>query len=256
MRTTRKQSESGIYHVVTRGVGRQLIFEDDKDRAFFLELLAQAASDSGCTLYAWCLMTNHVHLLLKASPAELSSFTRAVFGRYAQYFNNRHDRVGHLFQERFWSEPVDGDEYFLAALRYVHQNPERSNISKTTCYYWSSYSEYTSYTRKGKQKALCDTDFALEMLGGVEAFVRFHGAIDEKSHFIDVDNPSGSVRSMSNEAVVQLVKSVSGFDNLYEIKSLDRSARNKVLRKLRDAGLSIRQIERLTGIGRGIIQGI
>ena len=251
MRTARKQSETDIYHVVTRGVGRQLIFEDDEDRAFFLKALDRALDGADCTLYAWCLMGNHVHLLLRAPMAALSVIMQKTLGLYAQRFNERHERVGHLFQERFWSEPIEDDAYFLVALRYVHQNPQKSSIATTAEYRWSSYG---SYIGKPLGMVSCDTRLALDMFGSVEGFKRFHLVIDYDAPCIDVDRPHGVSRAVPDETLIQVAQAITGLDNLAIIKTLNAPRRDALLVALRDARFSIRQIERITGISRGIIQ--
>ena len=127
-RVARTKSASGIYHVVMRGVGRQLIFEDDDDRRALLEKLGKL-SDEGClTVYAWCLMSNHFHLLIKEGCEPIASAMKRLGVSYAMRFNLKTGRVGHVFQDRFSSEPVESDEYFLTVVRYIHNNPQKAGM--------------------------------------------------------------------------------------------------------------------------------
>ena len=106
MRTARKECESNIYHVIVRGVGRQLPFEDDSDRRFFVEALSDSRASHGVEPFAWCLMANHVHLALRAPIESISTMMRSLETRYAGHFNFRHERMGTLFQGRFISVPI------------------------------------------------------------------------------------------------------------------------------------------------------
>ena len=125
---------------------------DDRDRRRWLGRLDRARTDCQVRIYLYCLMTNHVHLLLETPRANLSQFMHKLETAYTVYFNRRHDRVGHLLQGRFKAQPVQGDEYLLKLSRYIHLNPtcvdalreapieERAKALRA--YRWSSYREY------------------------------------------------------------------------------------------------------------------
>lgn len=119
----RRECDSQIYHITARGVGRMNIFEDDDDRGEFLRLLSAALEATTVEAYAWCLMSNHVHLLLHGPLESISEAMRRTLGRYAVFFNKKHDHVGHLFQGRFFSVPVIDDPQLMELVRYIHQNP-------------------------------------------------------------------------------------------------------------------------------------
>ena len=122
MTARRKHGESDIYHVITRGVGKQNIFEEDVDNRYYLNLMRKLARKEGVVIFAWCLMDNHTHLLAQAPLEIMSSFMQNLSAAYAIYYNEKYDRVGHLFQGRFLSEPVEGEDHFLTALH----SPESS----------------------------------------------------------------------------------------------------------------------------------
>ena len=114
-RSTRKKSKTGIYHVMLRGINRQDIFEDEEDYRKMLsclEGLVERCNEKGqlqpalCTIYAYCLMSNHIHLLVRERDFNLSEIVKRIGVAYAYYFNKKYDRYGHLFQDRFKSEPV------------------------------------------------------------------------------------------------------------------------------------------------------
>lgn len=164
----RAVSESGIYHVVSRGSGRQLIFEDDADRMSFITTLGESARRAGVDILGWCLMPNHVHLILLDCEQSLSDVMQRVLTSYARRFNWRTGHVGHVFQGRFSSAPIEGERYLLAAVRYLHLNPERAGICSAEQYDWSSYREYAGGVPRVE---VADTSLVLEMLGGQSGFV-------------------------------------------------------------------------------------
>ena len=109
-----------------RGINQQVIFEEDDDRRFFLHTLKKAKEASGFKLYAFCLMTNHVHLLIEPAEEPLEIVFKRIGTRYAGWYNRKYERVGHLFQDRYRSEKVETEQYFLTALRYIIQNPMKT----------------------------------------------------------------------------------------------------------------------------------
>ena len=106
-----------------RGIDRQQIFEDTEDYYRFLDIVHECREECEFKLYAYCLMGNHVHLLLKVETDSLETIFKKIGGRYVYYYNVKYQRIGHLFQDRFKSEPVDDDSYFLTVLRYIHSLP-------------------------------------------------------------------------------------------------------------------------------------
>jgi REP element-mobilizing transposase RayT len=153
-RQARKESGTGIYHVMLRGINRQDIFEEAEDYMRMLSCLQQMLEqydDQGnrlpplCTFYAYCLMSNHVHLLLRVNQENIGSTIKHLAVMYAMYYNQKYSRSGHVFQDRFKSEPVNDMQYFVTLLRYIHQNPAKAGIvGKVGDYDWSSWKEYTS----------------------------------------------------------------------------------------------------------------
>ena len=128
-RQARAKSSTKIYHVMLRGINKQQIFFDEQDCKKFIKTLIDCKKISGFKLYAYCLMPNHIHLLLKAENEDLSVIMKRIGCRFVYWYNAKYQRVGHLFQDRFKSEPVEDDEYFLCALRYIHLNPVEAGIS-------------------------------------------------------------------------------------------------------------------------------
>lgn len=251
-RSPRRPSESGIYHVMSRGVAHCIIFEDDADRIRFLQMLDSVLTDFGAEVYAWCLMDNHFHILLKLECEKLSAAMKRIESAYALYFNKRHERDGYLFHGRFKSEPVESDEYFLVVLRYIHQNPVKAGITKTCDYPWSSYRAYAQLGGAVKP-GLVSTGLALDMFGGVRGLSEFHSEVDFGAACCDI----GKNRKLigDDEALAVAIAVLRGVEPS-TVAGLDRESRDAAIRKLRAANLSIRQIERLTGVSRGVVAKI
>jgi REP element-mobilizing transposase RayT len=242
-RRFRIQSPDNYYHVGTRGVGKQIVYEDDEDRRTFLKVLSSGLEKYGGTVIAWCLMSNHYHLVVQLELDKLSNMMRELNSTHAKNFNMRHGRKGHLFENRFWSEPLCSDNALLAAVRYVHLNPQKARLSAADTYQWSSYHEYLS------GEGLAKTSMVLDILGGTDAFTAFH-LEDDASSFSEGNR--GWVR-MSDDSALSLVHEILDVSSIDEILSLPICERNAKLHELKDAGIPCSQLQRLTGIGRYII---
>ena len=127
-RIAREKSRSGIYHVMLRGINKQNIFEEAEDYKKMMDLLRQRKEAGGITLYGYCLMSNHIHLLLREEKEPLNIEMKRIGSKYAIWFNTKYQRIGHLFQDRFKSEAVEDEPYFLTVLRYIHYNPVKAGL--------------------------------------------------------------------------------------------------------------------------------
>ena len=140
-RKPRQKSQTGLYHITMRGNGKQLLFEDDEDRRRILSLIRSSIARFNIRLIAWCLMGNHVHLVLSDPDDNMSEAMHLVMSCYATWYNRRHGHVGHVFQDRFSSASISSEEYLLDAIRYVHFNPQKAGICPYDAYRWSSHLE-------------------------------------------------------------------------------------------------------------------
>ena len=245
-RKPRKISSTGFYHVMQRGVNLFDIFETDDDRRQYLEFLMEAADQFRISIHAWCLMSNHTHLLLRGDLCNLSCMMHRLGSRYASYFNRRHERIGHLFDGRFESVCIESDAQYLAVVRYIHRNPvEHQEQALRGTYPWSSYVEYVS----GKA-IVSQIDVALEMLGGTDSFVRFHtqDASSDERH-LDIGTlgrlTDDEARSRANTALEN-----AGFTVCVgNIGRLSRHLRDKAIAIVKQSvGCSLRQMQRLTSL--------
>jgi len=242
-RQARGLSATGFYHVVFRGINRQHLFEDESDFLYFLESLQRLKTEMAFELHAYCLMSNHVHLLIKESKmGDISLVMKRLLTKYAMYFNRKYERNGALIASRYKSQPVEVDEYFIPLIRYIHQNPIKAGIVvKLEEYRFSSYRDYEH------GGTLTDTAFSLGLLGRDE-WLRLH-QINTNDHF-DV---SGRVNPSEEEIHRKILRCTEGSEP-HEIAAWSKAERDTLLRQLKEKeGLSIRQIERATGISRGVI---
>ena len=242
-RDAREKSNSGYYHVLLRGIGRQNIFEDDEDNKRFIETMLRYKQELKFEINAYCLMGNHVHILLKDRQEQLDLIMKKIAGSYAYYYNTKYDRAGHLFQDRYKSEAVEDDEYYLTVLRYIHQNPKKAGISSIDKYEWSSYKDYIDNT------SIIETKYALEMLGGIDSFIEFLNTVND-----DICLEASETNKMNDKKAKEILINEYGIESFSMIQKLSKDERNLILRSLRSRGLSVRHLARLTGINRGIIQ--
>ena len=248
-RQARKKSKSGIYHIMMRGINRQIIFEDEEDYLTFLQTLERYKEQSGYEIYAYCLMGNHIHLLLKVDTEPLEQIMRRLCGSYVYWYNRKYQRVGYLFQDRFKSEVVENDRYFLTVLRYIHQNPLKAGlVNSIEEYQWSSLVEYMNIPK------VVDSVFVLKLFDGnsekaQESFIQFcKVASDDKCLEIE------EKKLMTDPEASNVIQKVCRVEKASDLQKLDKVSKNKYLQELKkEYHLSIRQIERLTGINRGFV---
>ena len=142
-RQARLDTPGALHHIMVRGINRSNIFDDDEDRSLFLTHLGQNILETQSSLYAWVLMETHVHLLVRSGPQGISALMRKLLTWYAQYYNRRHRRTGHLFENRYKSILCEEENYLLALVRYIHLNPVRARLVKTMeeldLYPWSGH---------------------------------------------------------------------------------------------------------------------
>ena len=197
-RQARLDVPGALHHIMVRGINKADIFKDDQDRSLFLERLGLQVGDGDSAIYAWVLMTNHVHLLFRSGKEGISGVMRKLLTWYAQYFNRRHKRTGHLFENRYKSILCDEDNYLLALVRYIHLNPIRAGIVKTIeeldRYPWSGHR-----TVIGKAKhAWMDTDSVLTQFGRVR-----RKAINEYRRFVREGLDQGTVKELTGGGLIR-----------------------------------------------------
>lgn len=229
-----------------RGIDKMDIFSLNSDYEKFLNYIRVAMDKSDFVVYGYCLMTNHVHLLIKIETEEIGDIVKRIAVGYAQYYNLKNGRIGHLFQNRFRSETVESDEYFLTALRYIHQNPIKAGMVRNIKdYKWSSYIEYINV--RNKNDIIIEPSFALSYFPNIDSFIDYM-EMENEDQCLEYDE---KIRYTDNE----LIEVISSFIDISSLKSSDIKSRNEILKIIKaKTKASNRQISRITGIGRGVLE--
>lgn len=246
-RTQRKISATQVYHAVWRGNNKKQIFFDDQDYQQFFDFLREKKQKYKFSLYAWCLMPNHVHLLLKEGPDPLESIFRGLGASFVYWYNQKYRRFGHLFQGRYQTEPVEDLSYFLNVVRYIHVNPVKGHICTLPEEYpYSSYRKIINDERYKKENLIFQTISRDE-------FIRFH---QEKVEDICLDIEESEKKIITDDEILALLaRWVPGIE-IPQIKELPCAKRTPLLADLLEIGASYRQINRLTGINMSVIRAV
>ena len=220
-RQARKESGTGIYHVMLRGINRQDIFEEAEDYMRMLSCLQQMLEqydDQGnrlpplCTFYAYCLMSNHVHLLLRVNQEDIGSTIKHLAVMYAMYYNQKYSRSGHVFQDRFKSEPVNDMAYFVTLLRYL------------------------------KRMSFDDLKELVE------------APLDDDVQCLDLDE---TVKiGVGDREIRQHLLESYGITDSIKVQEMDKEKRNEIIVSCLEIGVGMRQLSRLTGVTYGVINRV
>jgi len=242
-RRARKQSSTRIYHVMLRGINKQAIFKDDEDNKKFLYFIKDHKDVCEFDIYGYCLMVNHVHLLIKEGEEKLDQIIKRIGIRYAYWYNKKYSRCGHLFQDRYRSEAVESESYFITVLRYIHQNPIKAGLCKSLDEYkWSSYKNYL------KNSGNINTKIALDLIG-VNEFDKYMNDISSCTY---LDKTLESEKISDTALSLEIEKQYSIKATM--IKNEPKESMKKLLRSILETnGVSTRQLSRVTGISTGII---
>ncbi len=222
-RSLRIEYPGAVYHVTARGTGRQNIFLNDSDRTAFLARLLMTVNRHNWLCHAYCLMSNHYHLLLETSDGNLSAGMKLLNSAYAQYFNHSHDRTGHLFQGRFKAIVVEKDSYLLELCRYIVLNPVRSGIVKSPGdYTWSSYRQTAGLYQ------LEDSPLSTEWILSQFGFDKFAAEREYALFVNDFDDAVSPFEKTRGHLILggeQFVESLVGSDQYRDLPEVPRNQR-------------------------------
>ena len=211
-RGPRLDAPGTLHHVIIRGIERRKIVDDDKDREDFVTRLGSIALDTETSIYAWALMTNHAHILLRSSTAGLPTFMRRFLSGYAIMYNRKHRRYGHLFQNRYKSIVCEEDPYFKELVRYIHLNPLRAGMVETLAkldrYKWCGHGVIINRYQNEWQ----DRIYVLKWFGRKERdakksykeFVKKGIALGKRPDLIG----GGLIRSMGGWSIVKAMRNI------------------------------------------------
>lgn len=250
-RTSRNFSNSKVYHIILKGIDGQTIFYDDQDRKFFLKQISITKKEFNYIIYAYCLMVNHVHLVIKSEDAFLASLMKSLQVRYVSYFNKKYKRTGPLMQNRFKSKNVENIEYFLEVCRYVHRNLENAGIMYTQDYQWSSYKEYI-----GKEKIIDKCVLLHYFNNDIEELKKYtlkNEDIDGIGTLVEYE----MVDKLVDDQLIHYIMNKFKIENIQDIPSFFKNKKEleKVLKEISNIeGVNITQVARITRLGRRTIE--
>ncbi len=275
-RESRIKSALGIYHVMLRGINKQNIFFCEDDFLRMMHILQEAPmekdtateeiiSDSLCTIYAYCILDNHLHILIREGKQNISEIMKRIESRYAIYYNKKYERTGHLFQARFPSEPVNDSAYFFTLLRYIHRNPVKALEASTPEEYpYSSWNEYTGHPsnliKVLKPSAIQATleKFPLHVLTewvnfppsdapadpAIPSYIALHAIADlsKIDQCLDMNNFTNVI---TDKDAMDILLEVSGYTNPEDFRLFDAPTQIFYLLQAIDHGVNIKQASRL-----------
>ena len=248
-RQARRVSSTGFYHVMFRGVNHCHLFEEEQDFEKLMDYVVAVQEEFEVEVHAYCLMSNHGHFLMREKAAgDLQLVMKKILAPYASWFNRKYERCGALIADRYKSVCVENDPYLLTLVRYIHQNPIAAGMAdRCEQYRWSSYRDYLV-----DQNGFAKTEFVLSMFSvdPADAVNRFEGFHQNTSH-VEIIQPDR--RGLTHSQVLEGIMSILDDVQLFAISGMAKLERDNAISLLRKKGYSIRQIERATGVPRGII---
>ena len=268
-RKPREKSALGIYHVMLRGINKQNIFIDERDYLRMMKIIHDAPiqrdpngeilTTNLCQIYAYCILGNHCHLLIKEGERTLSQSIQSISTAYAVYYNKRYERVGHLFQGPFESEAVNDEAYFYTLLRYIHRNPVKAQEAKTPeSYPYSSWNEYVSHP---------SNLMSVLQPSAIQAVLNRY-PLDELTEWVNTSAPSEKYtqedlekadrcldmddfsRPRTDKEAWDILSDSCGLTNLEDFRTLDHPTQIYYLLDAINHGITIRQASRLGSLTR------
>jgi len=253
------------------GIDKREIFIDDEDREIFCKYLARAKEKSNFLINGYCLMNNHVHLLMEEGYEDIGTSIKRITVGYVQWHNQKYDRAGHLFQNRYKSEVVEDDQYFLTVLRCIHQNPLKAGLVKDISEYrWCSFRHYLEGFQEdtaGHEKDRTDLTGIKQKLTTVELSLvnttRAKGFFMNKRDFIEFMYTPGDESGqpleyepdikINDEILQRIIREICPQPE--QLLGLPKKERDSIIKKIKECSrASNRQLSKVLGINRGIIE--
>jgi len=243
-RQARIISNTGIYHIMTRGINKEQIFKKEINKIRILEIIKILEKDVQFDVIAYCIMDNHIHLLIKAEENELRTLMKKLNVKYAMYYNSAEKRNGHVFQDRFRSEAVEDDRYMLGAIRYIHNNPVKVGIVKNILeYQWSSANDYMN--EKSDIVSYKYLNEIMDLFKDKDEFIVFHD-IDDSNVYIDTkEEEDENIQNIVRSVIAKYVNE----NHIIDQKQVTQQQREELAEKLLDLNLiTYREIAELCNL--------
>ena len=251
-RTARQASSTGYYHIIMRGDNRNWIFQKRQYKLDFMEMIEEQENEGRIEMAAWCIMDNHVHLVLKAELDQLSLAMKKINVKFAMRYNLNEKMVGHVFQDRFKSQAIGTDQYLLQVIRYVHNNPVKARIAETPGdYKWSSYSKYINNETAGKRRQF---EFVLGLFSNsIDEFKAFHMVKDD-NEYLEIKEDIERFREEKAQEIIGECCAKHGIIEAYQIKGNERVMNDLIVELIDKSGMSYRKIARLLEISYNTVR--
>ncbi|MDF2519997.1 MAG: transposase like protein [Clostridia bacterium] len=253
-RQARNFSPTGYYHVMMRGNNRENIFNRNEQKADFLNCIIKQEEDLLIDIAAYCLMDNHVHIVIKAELSDLAKAIKSTNIKYAMKFNFCGDRVGHVFQDRYKSEIITDEKYLLQVIRYIHNNPVKAKMVKSCSdYQWSSYNEYMNenLTIGTQQK-----DFILGYFSNsLSQFAEFHKQYDI-NEYLEIDEDLQKSRLERGQEIISKYFEETGLIDRKQVLKNPAYLEGITNKLLQESKLSHSQISNLLGVSKSTVHRI
>ena len=240
-----------------RGNEKKNVFMDTEDKARFIDTVYHNKEDNGFCLYAYCVMDNHVHLVIKEQEDSISRIMKRIGTSYAYYFNKKYKRVGHVFQDRYKSETIENERYLLSVIRYIHNNPVKAGICRIQEYKWSSYQIYVQETKEQKRQPEHEeilSYFSENEDRAINLFKEFSNQ-DDNNDFMDMEEDM-----LDEEEAVEYINSYLVNKNipLEYLKRREYKRERDILVKelIGNSRLSLRKIAEILEINRESVRKI
>lgn len=230
-RIARRRGEFSTYHIILRGNEKKNIFLDSGDKERFLEILSKIKKRYNFSVYAYCLMDNHLHLIIYDNGNDISLIMKSLGVSYVMYFNKKYQRVGHLFQDRYKSQIVDDDNYLLELSKYIHNNPVKAGMVEDGAdYRWSSFRQYVDGNFYEKNDLLSMSKI-LGMFSGKQSFA-------QKEYYLYVTDSEGNVQFISGNGFISDEEENNNYLSLID------DAKKKIKNIARNKGLTVEELIR------------
>ena len=254
-RVAREESHTGYYHVMMRGNNKNMIFSNASEKLYFLEQLNLQVKERNIEVVAYCIMDNHVHLLIGSDLEDMSEAIKRINIRFARRYNNKYEKIGHVFQDRFKSEVIHNDGHLVQVMRYIHNNPVKANmVNKAEEYTWSSYNSYIN--KKDRLIHSKTKDMIMEIFSSsIEEYKKFH-LMDDTEEFLEIKE------DLEREREERARRIISDYCKKYKVSKLEELANKRhileeiIVEMLNKSRLPHRRIAEMTGTTRGIVNNI
>lgn len=244
-RKPRKYVQSEIYHIIIRGNNKQNIFCDNQDYNFILNRIKKYSKQLEIKVFAYCLMSNHVHILIGNANKNMSKFMLKLNTSYSRYFNLKYERSGHLFQGRYLSQPIENEASFKNVIRYILQNPQKIGLSSFCDYPWNSFKETIE---SQSTYNIIDSNTVLSFFEKKSLFIKFTKQNNDDTY---MEYEGKTIHN--DNYYIKKMQEILKLHNLFELQKLDISYIKTKIRILKNNNIPENRIARLIGISRKFI---